>query len=277
MTATGTRPTLLHAARSYYEAGYTAIPLTLDANQLPKRPIDTGWTSVPHDWDRITELSWAGARGLGIVLGQPSSGLCAIDIDDVELALAVYDFLTREQDPPRMVWTPRGRIHVFCQAVAREPSIAFTSLWAGRKAPIELKADGTQVATIPTIRYRIAQKWDPWAKGPTSLWDYIAANLNIETARDLTSYPKPWAETVPAGVRNKSAYVEAHALREGGASLELALECMLRRFQRDYEKGDITWEDIARTVRSAYHRNAGRSIYERGENELSVLRERFGG
>ena len=52
MTATGTRPTLLHAARSYYEAGYTAIPLTLDANQLPKRPIDTGWTSVPHDWGR---------------------------------------------------------------------------------------------------------------------------------------------------------------------------------------------------------------------------------
>src|SRR3972149_5988513 len=69
-------------------------------------------------------------------------------------------------------------------------------------------------------------------------------------------YPKPWAPFVQAGERDKAAYVEAHRLREAGLALEQAMADMKIRWEKDYEGGEQGWQEIERTIESAYSKGA---------------------
>jgi len=246
-------PDYIAAARRYYDAGYLAIPLGPDAAGRPKRPLDTGWTSVPNVWDRIAGLSWASAEGIGLVLGDVSDGLCALDVDDVPLAEHAHAVLSAQPEPPRMIWTIRHRLHVFLHPMVTPPSRRISVTWKGRICPVEIKATGTQVATVPTPGYAIAQRGEPFHLGADDLLRLIGV---AEASVQLLTYPRPWRTDVPRDERNNTAYIEAHHLREAGAPLEFALEFMEWRFARAYDQTEITWDEVARTIESAYRKGS---------------------
>jgi len=246
----------LKAAKSYFDIGYTCIPLVMDGNGLPKKPISNGWSSLAHDWDAIQRLSWHEAKGLGLVLGEASDNLAAVDIDDVHLAQHVHEVLLREyQVPPRMMWTARHRLHVFCREPSPSRSTAFTIAWRGQDIGIELKSTGTQVATWPSPGYTVAHAGKPWPFTLDATWGEIARCAGLQRgSRDQSggNYPSPWQDFVPKDQRNKAIYREAHQLRESGVPLKTTFEFLKWRFDNAYEQGDIEWQELERTIQSAY-------------------------
>jgi hypothetical protein len=249
-------PDFLATARDYFDMGYTCIPLTMDGNGLPKRPISNGWSSLTHDWDSIQRLPWVEAKGLGVVLGEASDNLAAIDIDDVSLAQHVHEMLMREFDvPPRMMWTARGRLHVFCREPSPSRSTAFNIEWHGQEVGIELKATGTQVATWPSPGYVVAHPGNPWPFPLDTTWHEIARYAGLQRGSSAQlggNYPPPWQEHVPKDGRNKAIYVEAHQLREAGVPLQTTFEFLKWRFDNAYEHEEIEWQELERTIQSAY-------------------------
>ena len=161
--------------------------------------------------------------------------------------------------------TARNRLHVYFQEVGYpSPSSKQIVKFDGREVTVELKANGTQVAAPPTQGYKLLNH--PQEPMPFSsisqAWELIVDCLKDSPAvsrLELTvdsftgkRYPKPWQDTVQGGSRNESAYVEAHQLREASMPLDKALKVMHARFKEDYEQQGITWEEIKRTVESAY-------------------------
>ena len=257
---------LLDAARAYFDKGYVPLALGPDANGFSKRPLALAWTDIPLDWEQIEAQPWRQATGIGLQLGPHSGNLAAIDIDDEDLAAAAFAYLVRHHQYTRMVWTVRRRIHVFVQEENASPSRKVGCVFEGRNVSVELKATGTQVATVPTPKYVLACDRAPLAVPHlTGFWAAMAKALGI-TFRKLdevgSEYPRPWKAMVPAGDRNKAAYVEAHRLREAGIPLDQALNLMSHRWTEHYEPGQTTWEEIAATIKSAYRKGPppGQSI-----------------
>ena len=247
---------LRDAAEEYIRRGYLPIPLGMDAQGFPKKPITPGWTALPRERDVIMALPWDHAIGIGLVLGAPSSKLAALDIDDVGLAQAVHAAFSALPKPPRMVWTARGRLHVFAMEFQTSPSRAIKIRWDGRDIGIEFKATGTQVATAPSPGYRVANpKAPPWYLNLDKVWNELVQRVSgIELVSGSTGYPRPWRESVPRDERNKSAYIEAHRLREAGVDMASAMDFMEWHVEKHYEKGGIEWEEIEKTVLSAYRK-----------------------
>ena len=75
-----------YATMYYLNYGWVTHPLGLDTNGLPKRPITKDWTNIEDNQNAIESLSWADAKGMGLLTGS-KSGVGVIDIDDAELAL----------------------------------------------------------------------------------------------------------------------------------------------------------------------------------------------
>src|SRR5690554_2681381 len=103
----------LEAARSYYDRGWTSIPLVLDDNGLPKRPFSNGWQQTPYDWDAIKALPWERAKGIGLVLGSASDNLAVIDLDDEEFASSLFTTLAEVGGKFYAVRTGRNRGHLY--------------------------------------------------------------------------------------------------------------------------------------------------------------------
>lgn len=240
---------LKKAAARYFQRGWVAMPLALDQSGLPKRPIVTDWTQLTLDAKIIGGLPWEQARGLGIVLGPVSGGLGVLDIDDTELAaaLAAIDLRTR------VIGTIRKRLHIYCYEQTPSNSTRFTCEWKGRPIGIELKAQGTQVATWPTPGYTLINDVEPIVAPSVEMgWLSICSKFSILMPHNQGNYPTPWQAKVGKGERNKSIYVEAHKLREAGLSYDVALEIMIARLQQHYEDGDMAWREAERTIQSAY-------------------------
>ena len=241
------------------QRGWCPMPLTLDSAGLPKRPIVANWPTLVATADVIAALPWDGAAGLGVVLGHPSGGLAAIDIDDVGLGGKVLALLGR--DGPRSVRTIRKRAHVYVQEVAQlSPSRAFTIQWEGRTVQIELKAEGTQVAAPPTPGYELIGRGAPYpSPSIATAWKWLCDKVGIKDEGSAVSagFPSPWRPEVPLEERNKSAYVEAHMLRQAQMPLGLALRYMALRWEQDYAQGDQDWGEVERTIRSAYRKGMG--------------------
>jgi len=248
------------------DRGWLCIPLRKDANGFAKIPISQGWPSLETSLQTVESLEWEKAEGLGIVLGEKSNNLAVLDVDDEALADAIMLYCWDRLDTsPRMVRTARNRLHIYYQEVGY-PSNSSKQIVKvdGRDVTVELKANGTQVAAPPTPRYRLANH--PQEPAPTfsiaQSWELIVDCLNNSPFRDRLQltvdsftgkrYPEPWQEEVKGGERNESAYVEAHRLRETGMTLDQALKIMYARFREDYDQQGITWEEIKRTVESAY-------------------------
>ena len=261
----------LTAAKEFHRRGWLSIPLTYDHNNLPKKPIALGWTSLDNTIETIEALPWAEARGIGIVLGAVSHNLAAIDIDHLELSKVLLHELGGEV-AGRTVLTIRQRCHLYCyEEFPTRSRDDLVLSWKGERIPIEIKASGRQVVAPPTPGYRLIGKAEPPRVRTIGVFlnQVIALvdGLALEEVSDRGSYPTPWQAQVAVKERNKSAYVEAHKLRESGMSLALALDIMEARYSAHYAKGEIRWEEIKRTVESAYQRNKFAIEKVAGEDE----------
>ena len=259
-------PTSLRQAATtmFEERSWLCIPLRKDTNGFAKIPISQGWTSLEPSLKTVEALPWEQAEGLGIVLGEKSNSLAVLDVDDEALAQAIMlHCWDRLDTSPRLVRTARNRLHIYYQEIDYpSPSSKQIVKFDGREVTVELKANGTQVAAPPTPRYKllnhpqepmpffnIASAWEFIVNCLTASGDRLQLNADAFTSK---RYPEPWQETVKGGERNESAYVEAHQLREAKMPLDKALKVMHVRFKEDYEQQGITWEEIKRTVESAY-------------------------
>ena len=244
------------AANDYYKRGYLPIPLGLDAHGFPKKPLDDGWTSIERKPETIRGLRWGEAKGLGLVLGPVSGNLAAVDVDDVELAEAIYQRAKTTGVTSRMVRTIRKRLHLYVIEAVPSRSRRYDNVhWNGHSFTVELKAQGTQVAAPPTPGYELLFDVAP-VEVPNieAAWLSIAHALGVEMPEGNGGYPRPWQPAVPQGQRNGSAYIEAHKLREAGMPLEQALEVMRLRVEAFYAPGDMRIEEALATVRSAYRK-----------------------
>ena len=254
------------AIRMLEERSWLCIPLRKDTNGFAKIPISQGWPSLEASLQTVESLEWDKAEGLGIVLGEKSNNLAVLDVDDEALADAIMLYCWDRLDTsPRLVRTARNRLHVYYQEVGYPSGSSKQMVKVdGREVTVELKANGTQVAAPPTPRYKLVNH--PQEPAPTfsiaQSWEFIVDCLNDSPFKDRLEltvdsftgkrYPEPWQEVVKGGERNESAYVEAHRLRETGMLLDQALKLMYARFKEDYDQQGITWEEIKRTVESAY-------------------------
>ena len=241
---------LADAARAYAQRGWVAIPLGLDSHGLPKRPLPMGWPTLTL-LEALALPEWSDARGIGLVLGTPSNGLAVLDLDDSEMASAAFALCSHT----RCVRTIRKRGHIYVVEDTPSSSTAITVQWHGRQIKVELKATGTQVASPPTLGYEVVSNVEP-KRVPSvgAAWEGLAAALGIVMEHQRAGYPPPWQEHVPDGERNQSAFMEAHRLREAGLSYALALEHLRFRWETHYQQGGQTWEQIERTIRSAYRK-----------------------
>ena len=253
----------------YYEAARTMIaehgwishPQRLDASGKPKVPIVAGWLQLRD----IEGLPWDQAKGIGIVLGPASNNLAVIDVDDVEMADAVFALMVRAHVETRMVRTISNNLHVYFREQQPSASTAFKVQWRGRMIGIELKAEKTQVTCPPTVGYEavgIGEHLDSIKEVPNLLaaWEPIVTRLGIEMpspAAERTNgagYPTPWQGNVPAGERNKAMYREAHQLKRAGMGQDEALAVLRSRWESSYEGGESSWEEMAATIASAYRK-----------------------
>lgn len=260
-----------------FERGWTAIPLGLDAKGKPKRPLPKAWQSTPHRLNHILALPWAASQGLGIVLGPVSDNLAVIDIDDQEMARAIFALMIRGKVYTRMVWTGRNNLHVYVREQTPSSPTIRRVKWHEKEIAIELKAKGQQVAAPPSPGYTLCDRegWKPIdVPSVGSAWLSISRRLGCEEAgeqRQGAGYPKPWAKQVGVGDRNKAIYVEAHRLREAGMPLMQAVEYMRVRWDASYAHEDASWQEAEGTIRSAYRHGEiqdTRGVAARWANEL---------
>lgn len=264
--------TLINSARDYYDVGWVTTPLRKDPNGYPKIPIERGWQQTPYNWASIKAQRWHHADGIGIVLGPASHNLACVDLDDAEAAGLCFLYGPLREST-RMVKTARNRGHIYVQE--KEPTLSSTSFKAsfqGREIQVELKAKGTQVAAVPSPGYELIGVEQPWVLDSIeTCWRILADHyLMIENERRTqTGYPRPWKDEVGEGERNRSAYVEAHQLREAGVPLVSALEIMRIRVEKSYiQAHDMSWDEIERTIRSAYTK--GEVTSHKGGVDLTI-------
>ena len=248
------------AQAMFADHGWISQPLILDRSGKPKRAFIKGWSSLQS----IDGLPWEEAKGIGIVLGTNSANLGVIDVDDNEMADAVFALMVRGHAETRMVRTISNNLHVYFREQQPSGSTAFKVQWRERAIGIELKATGTQVTVPPTPGYAIVGidgHVDEIKEVPSlrAAWEPIAAILGISMlapkARTNAGFPKPWQANVPAGSRNKAMFIEAHQLKRSGIELDEALALLQTRYESSYAEGECTWQEMVLTIMSAYSKN----------------------
>lgn len=248
------------AERYFNEHGWVTIPLIHDDQGKPKRPFSNGWQDTPADWAVIAAQPWDHAKGIGIVLGPGSDNLGVIDIDDVELAAAVFDTLSSRPDAKfYYVRTGSNRCHLyFREGIATAPRTLRGLTWGGHTFGIELKGKGQQVAAPPTPGYEMRGT----TRTPTPVatlekaWEAIRSGMGIEGGekpRGGAGYPRAWQETINTGERNNAIFIESCKLAEAGMPLNSAIATMLARVRQAYE-GQQDERSIVNTIRSAYRK-----------------------
>jgi hypothetical protein len=251
------------AARVIFDRGWVPLALGPDAKGKPKRPLVPKWSEFTHDFEAISAQPWESAGGLGILLGAASDNLAVVDIDDTELAEAVFAYMVRQHALPRFVWTVSRHAHVYCREDAPTHSRMYSFLWEGRTVRVELKTTGTQVAAPPTPGYHVALVNDEEpsvfrcrsiAEACVPLFDALGLKPAEGDSRVGGNFPAAWRDHVGAGERNNTMYIEAHKLREAGISMGQALDLLRTRFESSYAGGDVGWDEMEKTIMSAYRK-----------------------
>jgi hypothetical protein len=175
---------LRDTARIYGQRGLAAMPLVLDPDGNPKRPMfeDGGaWLrfrvedNLSHPWDQ--------ADGLGIILGAPSGNLGVVDVDDERLTDAILRHYAGRADAPLMCRTPHG-LHLY--TVEPQSSVSVDLLVSGRgwaasnPAKVQLLGRTRQAAAPPTRGYRwIDAKAAPAYAPLGASWHRLAGELGL--------------------------------------------------------------------------------------------------
>ena len=260
------------------------MPLKLDDNGLPKRPIVTDWTNIRQYMPDIDALPWKGAAGLGILLGPASNNLAVLDVDSKTLARAIFTIIKTDGQQVYAVRTGRKNMHLYCKEIEPSPSSKFLIMWEGKELYIEFKAQGTQVAAPPSPGYKIISddllEWESLA----TFWELLDHRLRSLYPDEYQSAPTredggtssgttPWLEEVKTNTRNNTLYVEAHKLREAGMPLKEALSLLITRVRQSYQAStDISDDEIRQTVTSAYRKGVTTRIGDtEGPSELDLL------
>lgn len=262
---------LQEAAKRYAEWGWVAHPLTNDAQGFPKRPFVNGWQLLRVE--DVPNLPWKDALGLGLVLGEASSNLAVIDLDDVELAEAAFAVT---ETKARSIRTIRNRGHIYVTEATVSRSSAITVQWKGRSIKVELKAQGTQVAAPPTPSYRHVNAPDMLPVATESVrfaWQALAHRLGVVSDTASTEAPETWQPLVQKDHRNNTLYVEAHKLREAGMGYEQAVEILRLRWEHQYEQGGMGWLEVERTIKSAYRKPVPEATHGRDAYNLWTRRQ----
>jgi hypothetical protein len=170
---------LAKAADTYGLRGLTCIPLGLDEDGLPKRPIIEHYTHFrPED---NAGHDWSTAAGIGIVLGRPSGNLAVIDVDDIGLSEYLARRLSAWERPPLMVRTASERLHIYC--VESRPSwpIDLEVHYQQRRCLVQLLAAGCQVAAPPTPGYQwLDAKAEPlYGDSIRDAWNRISLEFHL--------------------------------------------------------------------------------------------------
>ena len=247
------------SAKDYFARGWVTISLVLDDNGKPKRPFSGAWQNTPNDWEAISQLPWERAKGIGIVLGPVSDNLSVIDIDDEQLAAAVYELLVNAGGKFYYVRTGSNRAHLyFREGLASAPRTLRGLTWRDRTFGIELKGKGQQVAAPPTPGYEFrGTSTEPTPVGTLErAWDAIRTGMGIVVPGDERgsgNYPRPWQDRIADGERNNAIFIESCKLAEAGLPLDSALSTMLVRIKQAYE-GQLDERAVIRTIRSAYRK-----------------------
>jgi hypothetical protein len=256
------------AAYFYHQQGWAAMPLVNDTQGFPKRPFVEGWDKFEHgDWEFFRHLPWERAAGLGLVLGTGSHNLAVLDVDDVEMGALAIELCAKT----RRIETIRHRAHIYFIEEQPSASRKFTVAWHGRDVTIELKTNGTQVAAPPTPGYQQRCPPDLMPVVVSSIgaaWTALAAQLGVQAADTRTEKTQPWLTKVSKDHRNSTIFIEAHRLREAGVHYDAAVTMLQARWEQDYERGDQSWQEVERTIRSAYRKptligvSDGRDTYQ---------------
>ena len=265
-------------ANEYFKRGWVPLALGYDSQGYPKRPLATAWTSIAHNAKQVRNQPWDNAKVIGILLGSPSNNLGVIDIDDVEMAQEVYQlFIVDMGMKTRWIWTARNRGHFYVRERTPSKSRAFKLQWQGKEVQIELKSEGTQVATYPSEGYSVGLDAPPIELDLDHVFQLIQEKLGARFTRTTITnagYPSPWAELVSEGDRNKAIYVEAHQLRQAGVPLNLAIDIMVARVGNHFAEG-VKSDEITNTVRSAYRKPVPELHTDRLRKEESDLDNYF--
>jgi len=261
------------------------MPLQNDPGGYPKRPIVSAWTSIKRWMPDIDALPWAGAAGLGLVLGPTSSNLAVIDIDSRSLARAVYQIVKSHGQEVYAVRTGRRNMHLYITELEPSASSKFPIKWEGEQLYIEFKGRGTQVAAPPSPGYQVIQDdllvWQNLA----SFWELLDHRLRYlypdvykpggatDHSNSGTPSAQVWAPEVADGNRNDTLYVEAHKLREAGMPHDQALSLLTARVRQHYQANhNISQDEISNTVASAYRRGVVQRVGDTpGPPEFSPL------
>ena len=262
--------TELHkAAERYYNAhGWVCIPLKLDNNGLPKRPIPTDWTNIRPFMADIDALPWDSPAcvGIGILLGPTSNNLAVLDIDSKTLARAVYKIIRDVGQEVYAVRTARGNMHLYIRERDPSPSTKRDIVWEGKTMKLEFKAQGQQVAAPPSPNYAIIHdEFLEWQSLDT-FWELLDHRLRATHPDEYKPAPtgqtegeksttRVWQPEGAVKTRNDTLYVEAHRLREAGMPFQEALALLITRVGRSYQdSGEIPESEIRATVASAYRK-----------------------
>ena len=273
---------LLEAALNmYHNRGWFCIPLGLDANNLPKKPLSLQWTTLESSEESLRSLPWDNAKGLGIVLGEQSNNLAVLDLDDEELFNVV---LAMQGSSQRMVRTARNRGHLYFTEIDGATQSTWREVeFNGRTIKIELKTTGTQVAAPPTKGYKLLNSSPPMDCYNIQMAfdhlvdcfsDFIPNRVKMSSSQPSlgqAGYPKPWLPQVETGDRNKALFVEAHRLREARMPIEQAIPILKERFNQAYDQGGVDEQEIINTISSAYSKGIPNDDYKELDNERSYF------
>lgn len=275
-------PSYQAVAHALLNRRWLPIPEGLDANGYPKRPLVKEWPHLECTPEAIDTMPWGDAKGIGIVLGPASNNLAVIDIDDVDLAEAVFKALSPSfvhepwsyEVPIRLVRTIRGRAHLYVQEERPSKTTTFKVEFQGKPVQIELRTQGAQVTAPPTPGYTLIDAngkpypcenarlaWNDLMVMVESVFGDVfdplsAMGLDPNGAPgQLSTSGKNtvWASNVPEGERNRTLYLEAHRLREAGVPESEALTILLTRIAQAYAPG-FGQQEAEATIRSAYRK-----------------------
>lgn len=253
------KPDFIAAARAYIRDGFTPIALGPDADGRPKKPLAYQWANLtPHD-PRTRKQGWKRATGIGLLCGPHSNNLEVIDIDDEELAEAIFVKFARAHSHVRFVWTVRGRGHIYLRVrVPNERPGPWHGQWEGREVRGELRGRGMQVAAPPTPGYILAREEPPQVvESARKAFDAICLAMGIQPIEGAGggNYPPAWRDIVREGSRNDSLYVEACKLAAVRMPFERAVELLRLNVELHYEDGErMADKEFRDTVMSAYRR-----------------------
>jgi hypothetical protein len=165
-------------ASVYASRHLTVCPLGPDDDGIAKVPLRDEYPRFRPE-DNATQ-DWSQAEGLGIVLGRPSGNLAVIDVDDLGLSDHLLRHLQTRADPPLMVQTARGRLHIYCVETNLSRPIDLEVSHQGRRCLVQLLAAGCVAAAPPTPGYRwVDAKAEPYYGMVGAVWNRVAKDLGL--------------------------------------------------------------------------------------------------